>query len=151
MLLWSRLKFLISFHSQPEIPDTLGNAEVTSTYTGSIGDHVYGDPNIIDPMSQMSLNGSSALTGSEHTHIHSLHTQPSNSIDIEPVSQFAPVVVSFMINTNCFILLVSIVNVSGVSEPSKQTTQLRSPFIEPREGKMQILHIHFLQASDAPV
>ena len=114
MLLWSRLKFLISFHSQPEIPDTLGNAEVTSTYTGSIGDHVYGDPNIIDPMSQMSLNGSSALTGSEHTHIHSLHTQPSNSIDIEPVSQFAPVVVSFMINTNCFILLVSIVNVSGV-------------------------------------
>ena len=50
--------------------------------------------NVIDPMGQISLNGSSTLPGNEHPHIHSHHNQPVSGIEMEPVSQYAPVVVS---------------------------------------------------------
>ena len=51
--------------------------------------------NVIDSMAQMSLNGTSTMAVNEHPHIHSHHTQPSSAVEIEPVSQYAPVVVSF--------------------------------------------------------
>jgi len=81
---------------KPDISGPLGNTEVPTTFTGSIGDHIYGESNIgvIDPMGQMTLNGSASLTGNDHSHIHSHHTQPSGGIEIESVSQFAPTVVS---------------------------------------------------------
>lgn len=79
---------------KPDISGSLGSTDVSGTYPGSIGDHLYGDSNIgvIDPMSQMSLNGSSSLVGGEHPHIHSHHNQQSGGIEMEPVSQYAPVV-----------------------------------------------------------
>lgn len=78
---------------KPDITASLGNADVSGGYTGSIGDHIYNESSmgVIDPMSQMSLNGSSGLAGNEHTHIH---PQPNSGIEMEPISQYAPVVSS---------------------------------------------------------
>jgi len=79
---------------KPEISSGLGTDEVSTTYPGSIGDHVSGIHNIvIDPMGQMSLNGSASLSTNDHTHIQTHHAPPTANIDIEPVSQFAPTVV----------------------------------------------------------
>jgi len=83
----------IDLPQKPELSGSLG-PEVSATYGGSIGDHIYSESNmnVIDPMAQMSLNGTSTMAVNEHPHIHSHHTQPSSAVEIEPVSQYAPVV-----------------------------------------------------------